>query len=111
MEEMRYLKKEIFKALLLDTKNQVIKIIDVSIGSLNSSIVHPREVFCEAIKSGCNSIIFVHNHPSGDPTPSSEDIKTTQRLEECGNILGIRVLDHIIIGDGKYISFKDKCIF
>lgn len=111
MEEMRYLKREIFKALLLDTKNQVIKIIDVSIGSLNSSIVHPREVFCEAIKSGCNSIIFVHNHPSGDPTPSSEDIKTTQRLEECGNILGIRVLDHIIIGDGKYISFKDKCIF
>lgn len=111
MEEVRYLKKEIFKALLLDTKNQVIKIVDVSMGSLNSSIVHPREVFCEAIKCGCNSIIFVHNHPSGDPTPSSEDIKTTQRLDECGNILGIRVLDHIIIGDGKYISFKEKCIF
>ncbi|PYG87286.1 DNA repair protein RadC [Ruminiclostridium sufflavum DSM 19573] len=110
MEEMRYLKKEIFKALLLDTKNQVIKITDVSIGSLNSSIVHPREVFCEAIKCGCNSIIFVHNHPSGDPTPSAEDIKTTQRLDESGNILGIRVLDHIIIGDGIYVSFKDKGI-
>jgi DNA repair protein RadC len=110
MEEMRYLKKEIFKALLLDTKNQVIKIVDVSVGSLNSSIVHPREVFCEAIKCGCNSIVFVHNHPSGDPNPSTEDIKTTQRLEEAGDILGIRVLDHIIIGDKKYISFKDKGI-
>jgi DNA repair protein RadC len=110
MEEMRYLKKEMFKALLLDTKNQIIKIVDVSTGSLNSSIVHPREVFSEAIKCGCNSIIFVHNHPSGDPTPSNEDIQTTQRLESAGNILGIKVLDHIVIGDGKYASFKDKGI-
>ncbi|MHB8062926.1 MAG: RadC family protein [Ruminiclostridium sp.] len=110
MEEMRYLKKEMFKALLLDTKNQIIKIVDVSIGSLNSSIVHPREVFSEAIKCGCNSIIFVHNHPSGDPTPSTEDIQTTQRLESAGNILGIKVLDHIVVGDGKYVSFKDKGI-
>jgi len=110
MEEMRYLKKEMFKALLLDTKNQIIKIVDVSVGSLNSSIVHPREVFSEAIKCGCNSIIFVHNHPSGDPTPSTEDIQTTQRLESAGNILGIKVLDHIVVGDGKYVSFKDKGI-
>lgn len=108
MEEMRYLKKEIFRALLLDTKNQIIKITDVSIGSLNSSIVHPREVFSEAIKCGCNSIIFVHNHPSGDPTPSAEDLQTTQRLLSAGNILGIKVLDHIIIGDGKILSFKEK---
>lgn len=108
MEELRYLKKEIFKAILLDTKNQVLKIVDVSVGSLNSSIVHPREVFSEAVKCGCNSIIFVHNHPSGDPTPSAEDLQTTQRLESAGNILGIKVLDHIIIGDGKYISFKEK---
>ncbi len=108
MEEMRYLKKEIFKALLLDTKNQVIKIVDVSVGSLNSSIVHPREVFSEAIKYGSNSIIFVHNHPSGDPTPSTEDIQTTQRLENAGNILGIKVLDHIIVGDGRFVSFKEK---
>lgn len=110
MEEMRYLKKEMFKALLLDTKNQIIKIVDVSVGSLNSSIVHPREVFSEAIKCGCNSIIFVHNHPSGDPTPSTEDIQTTQRLENAGNILGIKVLDHIVVGDGRYVSFKDKGI-
>lgn len=108
MEELRYLKKEIFKAILLDTKNQVLKIVDVSVGSLNSSIVHPREVFSEAVKCGCNSIIFVHNHPSGDPTPSAEDLQTTQRLESAGNILGIKVLDHIIIGDGKYISLKEK---
>lgn len=108
MEEVRYLKKEVFKAILLDTKNQVLKITDVSVGSLNSSIVHPREVFSEAVKCGCNSIIFVHNHPSGDPTPSTEDIQTTQRLENAGNILGIKVLDHIVIGDGKYISLKDK---
>ncbi len=110
MEEMRYLKKEMFRALLLDTKNQVIKIVNISIGSLNASIVHPREVFSEAIKCGCNSIIFVHNHPSGDPTPSTEDIQTTQRLENAGNIIGIKVLDHIVIGDGKYVSFKDKGI-
>lgn len=110
MEEMRYLRKEMFKALLLDTKNQIIKVVDVSVGSLNSSIVHPREVFSEAIKCGCNSIIFVHNHPSGDPTPSLEDVQTTQRLESAGNILGIKVLDHIVVGDGKYVSFKDKGI-
>ncbi len=108
MEELRYLKKEIFKALLLDTKNQIIKITDISMGSLNSSIVHPREVFSEAIKYGTNSIIFVHNHPSGDPTASTEDIQTTQRLENAGNILGIKVLDHIIIGDGRFFSFKEK---
>ena len=110
MEEMRYLKKEVFKAILLDTKNQIIKIVDVSVGSLNSSIVHPREVFSDAIKCGCNSIIFVHNHPSGDPTPSNEDVQTTQRLESAGNILGIKVLDHIVVGDGRYVSFKDKGI-
>ncbi len=108
MEELRYLKKEIFKALLLDTKNQIIKVTDISMGSLNSSIVHPREVFSEAIKYGANSIIFVHNHPSGDPTASAEDIQTTQRLENAGNILGIKVLDHIIIGDGRFFSFKEK---
>lgn len=110
MEELRYLKKEVFKAILLDTKNQVIKTVDVSVGSLNSSIVHPREVFSEAVKCGSNSIIFVHNHPSGDPSPSPEDIQTTHRLLNAGNILGIKVLDHIVIGDGKYISLKEKGI-
>jgi len=110
MEEMRYLKKEYFKIAILDTKNQIITIENISIGNLNSSIVHPREVFNMAIKRSANSIILVHNHPSGDPTPSSEDINITNRLIEAGNILGIKVLDHIIIGDNKYISFKERNI-
>jgi DNA repair protein RadC len=108
MEEMRYLKKEMFKTILLDTKNQVLRIADISTGSLNSSIVHPREVFSEAIKCGCNSIIFVHNHPSGDPTPSTEDLHSTERLVNAGDILGIKVLDHIILGDGRYVSLKEQ---
>lgn len=108
MEEMRHLKKEVFKIILLNTKNHIIKYLDVSVGSLNSSIVHPREVFSEAVKSGCSGILLVHNHPSGDPEPSREDIETTQRLVNAGNILGIKVLDHVVIGDGKYMSFKEQ---
>jgi DNA repair protein RadC len=82
----------------------------VSIGNLNASIVHPREVFNVAIRKSANAIILVHNHPSGDPTPSTEDIDITQRLIEAGHIIGIKVLDHIIIGDNKYISFKQRNI-
>lgn len=110
MEEMRFLKQEILKVIMLNTKNLVIKSKDVSLGSLNSSIVHPREVFCDAIKSSSASIIICHNHPSGDPTPSNEDISITHRLKECGKLLGVELLDHIIIGDGKYISLKEKGI-
>lgn len=108
MEEMRHLKKEVFKIILLNTKNHIIKCLNVSVGSLNSSIVHPREVFSEAVKVGCAGMLLVHNHPSGDPEPSREDIETTQRLVNAGNILGIKVLDHVVIGDGKYISFKEQ---
>ena len=108
MEEMRYLKKKVFKSVLVNTKNQLIKQINVSMGSLDTSIVHPREVFSEAIKASASAVLFVHNHPSGDPEPSPEDIATTKRLIEAGNILGIRVLDHIIIGDGVYISLKER---
>lgn len=110
MEEMRYLKKEYFKTIILDTKNHIISIENISIGNLNASIVHPREVFNIAIKRSANSIILVHNHPSGDPTPSTEDINITHRLIDAGNIIGIKVLDHIIIGDNKYISFKQRNI-
>ncbi len=110
MEEMRYLKKEYFKIAILDTKNQIISIENISIGNLNASIVHPREVFNIAIKRNANSIILIHNHPSGDPTPSAEDINITHRLIDAGNIIGINVLDHIIIGDNKYISFKQRNI-
>ena len=107
MEEMRYKSREIVKLLLLDTKNNIITDVMVSEGSLNASIVHPREVFLEAIKRGANSIILVHNHPSGDPTPSHEDHKITKRIQESGRLLGIELIDHIIIGDGKYCSFKE----
>jgi len=110
MEDMRYLKQEHLKVIMLNTKNIVITVKSVSVGSLNSSIVHPREVFCEAIKKSSASIIISHNHPSGDPSPSSEDISLTQRIKESGKLLGIELLDHIIIGNGNYVSLKEKGI-
>lgn len=110
MENMRHLRKEVLKALMLNTKNYVIHIEDISIGSLNSSIVHPREVFTVALKYSSASIILCHNHPSGDPTPSGEDINITKRIKECGKLMGIELLDHVIIGNGNYISLKEKGI-
>jgi len=93
---------------LLNQKNGIIGINTVSVGNLSSSIVHPREVFKPAIVAGAASIIVAHNHPSGDPTPSSNDIYVTTRLKEAGDILGIAVLDHVIIGDGCYVSLKAR---
>ena len=110
INEMKSLNQEVLKLLVLNTKNKIIKIKDVFKGTLNSSIVHPREIYSEAIKSGGASIIICHNHPSGDPTPSGEDINITLRIKECGNIIGINLLDHIIVGDKKYISLKEKGI-
>ena len=107
-EELRYLKKEHFVCLFLNTKNHVIGRETLSIGSLNASIVHPREVFLAAIKRSSASLICVHNHPSGDPSPSPEDIEITRRLSEAGEIIGIEVLDHVIIGDRDYVSLKEK---
>jgi len=108
MEDLRYLKKEHFVCLFLNTKNQVIGEETLSIGSLNASIVHPREVFLAAIRRSSAAIICAHNHPSGDPTPSAEDIEITRRLKEAGQIIGIEVLDHLIIGDGNFVSLKEK---
>ncbi|AFQ46021.1 RadC family protein [Desulfosporosinus meridiei] len=110
MEEMRYLDREHFRVVSLSTKNHVLGISSVSIGSLNSSLVHPRECFKEAIRRNSNAIILLHNHPSGDPTPSQEDIEVTRRLADGGKILGIEVLDHVIIGDNRYISLKERGI-
>jgi DNA repair protein RadC len=104
-------KKEYFLTILLDTRGHVIKTTEVSVGSLDSSIVHPREVFKEAISASAASVIFVHNHPSGDPSPSEEDIALTKRLFEAGQIIGIDVLDHIITGDPDHISLKAKGLF
>lgn len=94
----------------MDTKNQPTFVNVVSIGTLNSSLVHPREVFKVAILGNSVSIIVAYNHPSGDPTPSKEDITITARLKEAGKIIGIDILDHLIIGEDKHISFKEKGI-
>jgi DNA repair protein RadC len=99
-------KKEHFLAILLDTRNQVIGIAPISVGSLDSSVVHPREVFREALAASAASVIFVHNHPSGDPSPSEDDIKLTQRLVEAGKIMGVEVLDHVVVADSAYASLK-----
>ncbi|GAI62368.1 unnamed protein product [marine sediment metagenome] len=108
---LRCKKKEHFLALLLDTRNQLIKVSEISIGSLDTSIVHPREVFKEAISASAASVIFVHNHPSGDPEASEDDIELTKRLAQAGEIVGIEVLDHIIISDKKYLSLKRQGLF
>ncbi|WP_028561858.1 RadC family protein [Paenibacillus pinihumi] len=108
MEQLRYLKKEHFVCLFLDTKNQVIAEETLSVGTLNASLVHPREVFRAAIKCSSASIICVHNHPSGNPAPSPEDIQMTKRLVEAGELVGIDVLDHIVIGDLQYVSLKEQ---
>jgi DNA repair protein RadC len=106
---LQHLRKEVFKAILLNTKHQVLKDVTVSEGSLSASLVHPREAFLPAIKESAAAVIFLHNHPSGDPTPSTEDRELTLRLAEVGQLVGINVLDHIIIGSGTpgYISFRD----
>ncbi len=108
MGRMRYYKKEYFISLMISAKGEIIEENQVSVGDLCSSTTHPREVFVEAVRRSAGSVVFVHNHPSGDPTPSRMDIETTKRLIEAGNILGIPVLDHIVIGDGCYVSMRAK---
>lgn len=108
MAQMQHLSQEHFVALFLNSKNIIIKQKTIFKGTLNSSIIHPREIFCEAIKWSSHAIIVAHNHPSGDVTPSAEDIKTTERLIECGDILGIGLLDHIIIGHNNYLSLVES---
>lgn len=100
--------KEMFITLHLDGKNRIICMDIVSIGSLNQAIVAPRELFKTACLSSAAAVLCIHNHPTGDPSPSSEDIAITRRLKEAGDILGIKVLDHIIIGDGEYLSFVER---
>ncbi|MEI2462669.1 RadC family protein [Niallia taxi] len=108
MDEMRFLSQEHFICLYLNTKNIVMHKQTIFIGSLNASIVHPREVYKEAIKRSAASVICLHNHPSGDPSPSREDVEVTKRLAESGKIIGIDLLDHIIIGENKFVSLKEK---
>jgi DNA repair protein RadC len=102
------MKKELFLCLLLDAKNRLIKEVRISEGTLTNSLIHPREAFKEAIKESAAAVIFIHNHPSGDPAPSRDDIAVTERLKQTGEIVGIPMLDHIIIGEGTYCSLKEK---
>jgi DNA repair protein RadC len=104
-------KKEHFLSLLLDTRNRLIKTSEVSIGSLDASIVHPREVFAEAMLASAASVVFAHNHPSGDATPSPEDISLTRRLVQVGELVGIDVLDHVIVAGNSFVSLKRKGLF
>lgn len=105
---MRLLDKEHFKSVFLDTKHYVIGVRDISIGSLNASIVHPRELFKEAIKHNASQVIVAHNHPSGNTRPSNEDIELTKRLVKAGELIGIQVIDHIIIGTSGFTSLKES---
>lgn len=100
--------REAFYCLHLDNKNRILCVDAVSQGSLTASIVHPRELFTGVILSAAAGIILVHQHPSGDPTPSREDIDLTRRLKECCELMGIRLLDHVIVGEGQYVSFADR---
>lgn len=106
----RYTKadREEFLVLLLDNKNTLLGFNVVSVGSLTAALVHPREVYKPAILANAAAVIFAHNHPSGDPAPSPEDLEITKRLKETGDVLGIRVLDHVVLGDGRYFSFSDR---
>jgi DNA repair protein RadC len=105
---LRDIKKEESRCVLLDTKNRVIREETVSIGSLTASLVHPRETFKTAVRESAAAVIFVHNHPSGDIKPSQEDILLTRRFVQAGDVLGIKVLDHVIVGDGGHFSFRDN---
>jgi len=104
MKDIKDIEKELFVVFYLDTKNNIIAREIISIGTLNSAIIHPREVFRNAIVRNCNSIILSHNHPSGDVEPSQEDITITKRLKEAGEVIGIKVLDHVIVGDKLFNS-------
>lgn len=104
MEELRYETREMVKVILLNTKNVVQKIIDVGMGTTSFTVVQPKDILCEAIKMGIPKLILVHNHPSGDPTPSKADIEMTKKVEQAAALFGIQLLDHVVIGDGKFAS-------
>lgn len=107
-EEVPTWDRERFFTLILDTKNRLLDVDEVSVGTLQASLVHPREVMKTLILANAAAFICLHNHPSGDPTPSAEDVRITRRLREVGELLGIPCLDHIVVGDGRFVSMKDS---
>jgi DNA repair protein RadC len=111
LDEMKCYDREHFRAAYLNTKNHVLKIETISIGSLNASIVHPREILKPAIRASAASILLVHNHPTGDPTPSREDVEFTKRFAKCCELIGIELLDHVVIGAGSFRSIKELGLF
>ena len=110
MEEMRHMEQEHLKVLILNTKNVLMKDVVISIGTVNASLATPREIYIEVLKFRGAGVILLHNHPSGDPTPSKEDCLFTKRVEEAGKLMGVPLLDHIIIGDHSYVSLKERGI-
>ena len=108
MEDLRHRNQEVMKLLLLNSKAELIDETNISKGTVNASLVTPRELFVEALKKEAVSMILLHNHPSGDPTPSRDDILTTKRISECGLLIGIELLDHIIIGNNCHVSFQEE---
>lgn len=108
MEDLRHRNQEVMKLLLLNSKAELIDETNISKGTVNASLVTPRELFVEALKKEAVSMILLHNHPSGDPTPSRDDVLTTKRISECGLLIGIELLDHIIIGNNCYVSFQEE---
>lgn len=110
MPQMRFATKELFMLVLLNSQNQILATQEISKGTVNETIVHPREVFREAIRRNSTALVLAHNHPSGNPEPSKEDLEITRRLSEGGRLLGIEVLDHLIIGDGQYVSLRERGI-
>lgn len=110
MQDMRHMTREQILIVFIDSKSKVLKDMVISTGTVNTSIVAPREIFLNALKYGATSIIMLHNHPSGNPSPSKEDINTTKRIKEAGNLIGIKLMDHIIIGDNKFVSLKGEGI-
>lgn len=108
MEDMRHLTMEKVILVMLDSKSRILKDMVISTGTVNSTLLSPREIYLNALKYEAVNIILLHNHPSGDPTPSREDIQTTKRMQEAGNLIGIKLMDHIIIGDNKYVSLCEQ---
>jgi len=110
--EMQHLKKEVMKILLLNSRNEVVKVMQISEGSLNSTVLHPRETFREAVREAAAAVVLAHNHPSGDPEPSADDIAVTREFRKAGAMLGIEVLDHIVIGgNGRFASMRERGVF
>lgn len=106
--DMRYSDREHFRVVPLSTRHDVLAVEEVAVGGLDSAMIHPREVFKAAIRHSAAAVILVHNHPSGDPEPSADDSRITARLAEAGRILGIEVLDHVVVGDGRYVSLRER---